>query len=345
MGLRMKRSNLTKADSKIWIGVLLKSSPGWSTISGFSSSCYVVMISQKIDTITYSMVRTAKSSLRHQLAVHSNSPLFDDSSTRVFPTTNDSPDVEEDLGYPATPETIKSLQGDEKAASLYGILDKEVMVASRSLARSSKANAASYDKISTFPNDMKALGLSQAPVDSLSIEHETIQIETDIRRADFSSQLMKSIRYDFENLWPEKGVVGHKNYCGAKLSFKQQNDITLIRPFVRPESHQSQYLLERKGPYLSLVLQKDLFYGSISPNINSSLWFYSFLPPCKKCIYYTFMNKAPSDSTVTGVKVEGGRDYQIKYAAELVKSIWCLDAVTYSHICSFAYISLGVIRQ
>lgn len=94
----------------------------------------------------------------------------------------------------------------------------------------------------------------------------------------------------------------------------------------------------------SLVLQKDLFYGSISPDINSPLRFYSFLPPCKKCIYYTFTNNAPSDSTATGAKVEDGYGYQLKYAAELVKSIWCLDAVTYPRICSFTCISLGVIN-
>lgn len=93
------------------------------------------MIYQKMaifDTITYSMMRTAKSSLRHQLAVHLSSALFDHSLDPCFPN-NDNPDVEEDLGYPAIPETIKSLQGDEKAASLYGILDKEVVVSSRSL--------------------------------------------------------------------------------------------------------------------------------------------------------------------------------------------------------------------
>lgn len=191
---------------------LRKSSPGWSTISGFSSSCYVVMISQKIDTITYSMVRTAKSSLRHQLAVHSNSPLFDDSSTRVFPTTNDSPDVEEDLGYPATPETIKSLQGDEKAASLYGILDKEVMVASRSLARSSKANAASYDKISTFP---KWESPPSCPPDfEHGVTHfHAILLDLQDKRYESSRLESGSRRFPINRTWNHPNWNGHPT-CG-----------------------------------------------------------------------------------------------------------------------------------
>ncbi|KLJ08918.1 hypothetical protein EMPG_15657 [Blastomyces silverae] len=62
-------------------------------------------------------------------------PMFDHCLHPSFLDYN-GPDIGEDLGRPAMSESIKSLQGDEKAAAMHVFLDKAVMIAWRSLVRS-----------------------------------------------------------------------------------------------------------------------------------------------------------------------------------------------------------------
>lgn len=180
-------------------------------------------------------------------------PLFDHCVDPCFLDYN-GPDVGDNLGRPAMPESIKSLQGEEKAAALNEFLDKALMIAWRSLVRSKNPEQYRMIRFQQSPSanllhlSRRIFELGEAHFCALLLdlqdewrensqsnssarrfpltfsEPETIEIEADMRRADLGIKLMKDIERDLGNLWPEKGVVEHENYEQVKALLKERKE-------------------------------------------------------------------------------------------------------------------------
>ncbi|EFW21973.1 conserved hypothetical protein [Coccidioides posadasii str. Silveira] len=180
-------------------------------------------------------------------------PLFDHCVDPCFLDYN-GPDVGDNLGRPAMPESIKSLQGEEKTAALNEFLDKALMIAWRSLVRSKNPEQYRMIRFQQSPSanllhlSRRIFELGEAHFCVLLLdlqdewrensqsnssarrfpltfsEPETIEIEADMRRADLGIKLMKDIERDLRNLWPQKGVVEHESYEQVKALLKERKE-------------------------------------------------------------------------------------------------------------------------
>ncbi|KKZ68016.1 hypothetical protein EMCG_06358 [[Emmonsia] crescens] len=136
------------------------------------------------------------------------------------------------------PGSIKSLQGEEKTATLSEFMDKAVIISWHSLVQSKNPEQYRLIKFQQSPSgsllyiSRRIFELREAHFCSLLFylqdewapvkfsEPETIEIDVDMRRADLDIKLMKDIERDLGNLWPEKGVVEHGNYEKVKALLK-----------------------------------------------------------------------------------------------------------------------------
>ncbi|KAK2803682.1 hypothetical protein FQN50_006900 [Emmonsiellopsis sp. PD_5] len=180
-------------------------------------------------------------------------PLFDHSLDPCF-LDYSGPDVGDQLGRPTMPESIKLLQGEEKAVALKEFLDKAVMIAWRSLVQSKNPEQYRMIKFQQSPSgnllhlsrrifelgeahfcalllDLRDEWSENPEASSSSVrfplkfsEPETIEIEADMRRADLGINLMRDLERDLGDLWPEKGVVEHENYEDVKTLLKQRKE-------------------------------------------------------------------------------------------------------------------------
>ncbi|EEQ92196.2 phosphotransferase enzyme family protein [Blastomyces dermatitidis ER-3] len=180
-------------------------------------------------------------------------PLFDHCVDPCFLNYN-GPDVGDNLGRPAMPESIKSLQGEEKTAALNEFLNKALMIAWRSLVRSKNPEQYRMTRLQQSPSanllhlSRRIFELGEAHFCALLLdlqhewrensqsnsnarrfpltftEPETNEIEADMRRADLGIKLMKDIERDLGNLCPEKGVMEHENYEQVKALLKERKE-------------------------------------------------------------------------------------------------------------------------
>lgn len=190
-------------------------------------------------------------------------PLFDHCLDPFFLDYN-GPDVGDNLGRPAMPESIKSLQGEEKAAALNEFLDKAVMIAWRSLVRSKNPEQYRMIRFQQSPSanllhlSRRIFELGEAHFCALLLdlqdewrensqsnssarrfpltfsEPETIEIEADMRRADLGIKLVKDIEHHLGNLWPERGVVEHENYEQVKALLKERKEELIAQYYTLP---------------------------------------------------------------------------------------------------------------
>ncbi|OAT11688.1 hypothetical protein BDBG_17551 [Blastomyces gilchristii SLH14081] len=192
--------------------------------------------------------------LHHEnIFVDPEDPLFDHCVDPCFLNYN-GPDVGDNLGRPAMPESIKSLQGEEKTAALNEFLNKALMIAWRSLVRSKNPEQYRMTRLQQSPSanllhlSRRIFELGEAHFCALLLdlqhewrensqsnsnarrfpltftEPETNEIEADMRRADLGIKLMKDIERDLGNLCPEKGVMEHENYEQVKALLKERKE-------------------------------------------------------------------------------------------------------------------------
>lgn len=170
------------------------------------------------------------------------------------------PDVGEDLGRPPTPEHLKSLEGEEKAAAWREFTDKAITIAWHSLARSN--NPEQYRMIRfqqtlsenllfvsrrlfelgeaffsalllDLQNECKENSQSNSNARRFPItfsESEIHEIEADMHRAILGTELIKDMERELGFLWPERGFVEHERYELVKALLREQKQ-TLITQY------------------------------------------------------------------------------------------------------------------